>query len=59
MHDKYKLMNNDIKRVFIQTVTDEDAAFKLEAQWMNGYAKEGKNYWIKYAVLDLRKVELI
>lgn len=33
---------NDIQQVFIQTVTDEDAAFKLEAQWMNGYAKEGK-----------------
>ena len=33
---------NDIQQVFIQTVTDEDAAFILEAQWMNEYAKEGK-----------------
>lgn len=34
---------NDIQQVYIQTISDgSDAAFKLEAQWMNGYAKEGK-----------------
>ena len=33
----------DIQQVYIQTVSDgSDAAFKLEAQWMNEYAKEGK-----------------
>ncbi len=32
---------NDIKRVFIQTVADDDAAFILEAQWMNEYAEDG------------------
>ena len=42
MKQKYNFTKNDIQQVFIQTVTDEDAAFKLEAQWMNGYAKEGK-----------------
>lgn len=42
MSKKLELMSNDIKRVFIQTVADDDAAFILEAQWMNEYAKEGK-----------------
>lgn len=31
---------NDIQQVYIQTVSDgSDAAFKLEAKWMNQYAK--------------------
>ena len=43
MKQKYNFTKNDIQQVFIQTVTDgSDGAFKLEAQWMNGYAKEGK-----------------
>ncbi len=42
MRDKYKFMNNDIQQVYIQTVSDgSDAAFKLEAQWMNEYAEDG------------------
>ena len=32
----------DIQQVYIQTVSDgSDAAFKLEAQWMNEYAEDG------------------
>ena len=44
MDEKTRLFGDDIKRVFIQTVKDNDdkAAFILEANWMNELAGAGK-----------------
>lgn len=49
MNEKTRLFHDDIKRVFIQTVEDDKAAFILEANWMNELAGAGKKLLNKIA----------
>ncbi len=43
MKQRFNCADNDIKRVVIKTVKSDEKAFKLEAKWMNQYAKKEVN----------------